>query len=217
MMNKTGLITNESIAKHVFNASRVLETDVWLTINRVFICKSLSELMHEMLIAPVVLKKEGNTTHFELSTDDASIAYQFSGVHKAMDYWVIDEASIKKVSKDKSDQHLNGISFFIELQETIGITSYNLTRFIEEVYKGLYADCYLYKKGKLSADELADASYQQIEQQMEGHPWLIMNKGRIERLSDYCGSPFPDQGPGLPAWIRYLTKPFSHKSWKKKP
>jgi siderophore synthetase component len=170
---------NESIAKHVLKASRVLETDVWLKINRAFICKSLSELMHEMLIAPLALKKEGTTIHFELSTDNASIAYQFSGRHKTMDYWVIDEASIKKVSKDKSDQQLNGITFFIELQQTIGITSYNLARFIEEVYKGLYADCYLYKKGKLSADELADAGYQQIEQQMEGHPWLIMNKGRI--------------------------------------
>lgn len=178
-MNKAGLIENESIAKNVFRASDVLETSRWLEINRILIRKSIAELMHELLIVPRVLKNTNSITYFELATDHKSIFYYFSGVHKAMDYWVIEESSVRKTEKGEVTDSLNAIDFFIELQHTIGITSGNLTRFIEEVYKGLYADCYIHKKGKRIADELADASYQQIEQQMDGHPWLIMNKGRI--------------------------------------
>lgn len=184
-MNKTGLITNETITKTVFKASRMLETDRWERINRSFICKSLSELMHELLIAPVILKEYNKLTTFELATDKDNTHYRFNGTHKAMDYWVIEADSISKFEKGE-EKGLNAVDFFIELQHTIGITSHNLTRFIEEVYKGLYADCFIASKGKLTADMLADASYQQIEQQMDGHPWLIMNKGRIGfSYSDY--------------------------------
>ena len=178
-MNTTTPTINEASVKTVFKSNQVLEAERWLAINRAFICKSLSELMHELLITPAVTHTAGPTTHFRLSTDQESISYEFSGVHKAMDHWVIDENSIRKISNDETQHELNALHFFIELQNTIGITSYNLTRFIEEAYKGLYADCYLNKKARLPADELADASYQQIEQQMDGHPWLIMNKGRI--------------------------------------
>lgn len=185
-MNKTGLITNESISKTVFKASRTLETNRWKEVNRAFISKSLAELMHELLIAPSVIKQETTYTFFELSTDNEYITYEFKGAHHAMDYWVIVPESIKKIEKGNEISELNAIDFFIELQQTIGITSSNLTRFTEEVYKGLYADCYIATKNKLLSDELADASYQQIEQQMDGHPWLIMNKGRIGfNYSDY--------------------------------
>ncbi len=178
-MNKTGLITNESIAKNVFRASRVLETNRWQQVNRAFISKSLSELMHELLIAPIVIKGEKSGGQFELATDQHHIYYCFSAIHKAMDYWVVDPETIRKIKNGVETTELNGVDFFIELQQTIGITSHNLTRFIEEVYKGLYADCFISSRGKLRADELAEASYQQIEQQMDGHPWMIMNKGRI--------------------------------------
>lgn len=178
-MNKTRLIANETISKTIFRASRMLETSRWLDVNRALICKSISELMHELLITPIVLKNENGITSFELATDTENSCYRFNGIHRAMDYWVIQENSISKITKGKDACDLNATDFFIELQHTIGITSHNLTRFIEEVYKGLYADCFIAAKGKLTADELADASYQQIEQQMDGHPWLIMNKGRI--------------------------------------
>jgi siderophore synthetase component len=178
-MNKTGLITNESITKTVFKASRVLETSRWQDVNKAFICKSLAELMHELLITPVVLKQEDKLSWFKLACDLEGIYYCFRGTHKAMDYWVIEPASIRKIKDGIETDELNAVDFFISLQHTIGITSHNLTRFTEEVYKSLYADCFIDARRKLTADELADATYQQVEQQMDGHPWLIMNKGRI--------------------------------------
>ena len=178
-MNKTGLIANETIAKTVFKASRMLETNRWQHVNRAFICKSISELMHEVLITPKILRSQNNITRFELLTDQEDTSYEFSGFHKAMDYWSIDAGSIKKLKKGVEINEFNAMDFYIELQQTIGIPSSNLTHFLEEVYKGLYADCFIAAKEKLTADALADTSYQQLEKQMEGHPWLIMNKGRI--------------------------------------
>lgn len=177
-MNQTAYSISESLSKTIYKASRTVEINRWIAVNRALICKSIAELMHELLIAPSILE-EGSKTHFKLFTDQENISYQFDGTHKAMDYWVIAEESIKKFNNGMETADLNAIDFFIELQHSIGITSMNLTRFIEEVYKGLYADCYIRAKEKLPADQLSDASYQQIEQQMDGHPWLIMNKGRI--------------------------------------
>ncbi len=178
-MNKTDFIAEERVAASINKASNILQPNRWKKVNLNFICKSLSELMHELLITPVAIRKKEGYTHFELTADNKSICYHFNGIHQSMDYWIIDKQTLRKTENGAEANELNAIDFFIELQHTIGITSNNLTRFIEEIYKGLYADCFILAKTKLSADELADASYQQLEQQMDGHPWLLMNKGRM--------------------------------------
>jgi siderophore synthetase component len=178
-MNETNSVINKQIAKEKYAVSRVLEKTRWNEINRLLICKSISELMHELLITPFILQEKNDVITFKLKTDDYETCYIYKGTHRAMDHWVIDAASIKKIKKNEAVNELNAIDFYIEMQQAIGIQSSNLIKFIEELYKGLYADCFIAYNGKLTADEMTQASFQQIERQMDGHPWLIMNKGRL--------------------------------------
>jgi len=177
-MDKSNLILSEILAQKVYKSVAVLDKAVWQKVNRALVCKSLAELMHEMLITPSVTEIKNGITFFKLDTDVHSIAYHFRAEHKSLDYWYIHPGSICKTENDK-EVGLNALDFFTEMQQAIGIKPHTLTRFLEEIHRTLYADCYLEHKSKLNADELADADYQQIEQHMTGHPWLIMNKGRV--------------------------------------
>ncbi|HET8962541.1 MAG TPA: IucA/IucC family protein, partial [Chitinophagales bacterium] len=168
----------KQISKKESTVCSILERNRWHEVNRSLLCKSLSELMHELMIVPVVLREENSVTTFKLYTDDKDTCYTFKGVHRTMDYWVIDEDSIKKTKNNLEPADINVMDFFIEMQHSIGIHSNNLSRFIEELLRGIYADCFIATK-RLTSDELTQVSFQQIEQQMNGHPWLIMNKGRI--------------------------------------
>ena len=168
----------QRLAQHIYKSAAVLDTLSWEKVNRKFICKSITELMHEVLIKPLLIKTVNDINFFELTTDIPTVKYYFKAVSKSLDHWQVFPESVSKIAEGK-EMKLNGLDFFMEMQHIIGIKPHTFAHFLEEIHRTLYADCFIEKKFKLYSDELADADYQQIERQMTGHPWLIMNKGRI--------------------------------------
>ncbi|MTI33266.1 IucA/IucC family protein [Xanthovirga aplysinae] len=170
----------------LFKGAEVLRKDIWEKVNKANIIKSISELMHELLLKPRVLRENNGKTYFELATDSENISYRFSAEHRQMDYWYIDPSSLVKVIKGEEYPAIDAIAFYTELQQSIGIEPFTLAHFIRESSHTLFADANFIAKGRLTADELADADYQTIEHHMEGHPWATINKGRIGfNVEDY--------------------------------
>jgi siderophore synthetase component len=163
-----------------FNHIKPLKKEVWDKVNLNYIAKSIVELMHEKLAEPTLINtdEQGNSD-FRLATDSEGIYYTFSGQQRALDYLHIDKLSIKKFVNGESVAVNNAPAFYTELQQTFGIKPFTLAHFVEETLNTLYADAYIHEKGRLTADELANADYQTIEHQMDGHPWATINKGRI--------------------------------------
>lgn len=163
-----------------FNHIAPLNKEVWDKVNLNYIVKSIAELMHEKLAEPKVIRtQENGITQFRLDTDQDTIYYTFTGSLRSLDYWHIDKYSVQKFVNERNVPVNDAPAFYLELQHTFGIKPFTLAHFIEETLNTLYADAYIHQKGRLGASELADADYQTIEHQMDGHPWATINKGRI--------------------------------------
>lgn len=157
-----------------------LSIAIWQKVNNRLLAKSIAELMHEEVAQPVIvsLDKDGRT-HFRLTTDHASVEYTFTGYKRLLDYWHIEATSIHRQENGQSTMATDACLFFVELQNTFGIRSFTLAHYIEELLHTLYADAYLYARGRYTAAQLAAADYQTVEHQMDGHPWVIVNKSRL--------------------------------------
>jgi siderophore synthetase component len=186
-----------------FNGIKPLNKTIWDRVNLNYIAKAITELMHEKLAEPeIVSAEESGLTHFRLATDHAAICYTFSARQRALDYWHIQKDTVKKYVEGLAVPVNDAPSFFTELQQTFGVKPFTLAHFVEETLNTLYADAYIHDKGRLSADALADADYQTIEHQMDGHPWATINKGRIGFNHTDQGRYAPEAGQATQlAWL----------------
>lgn len=152
----------------------------WQRVNQRLLAKSLSELLHEQVAAPVMLRQEADgLTRFQLNSDHDSIQYFFAGYHRQLDYWHILPETLLRQENGIALPATDTPRFFVEMQKTFGIRSFTLAHYVEELLHTLFADAAISQKGRLSAAAMANADYQTIEHQMDGHPWIIVNKGRI--------------------------------------
>ena len=180
-----------------------LETAIWQKVNNQLLAKSIAELMHEQVALPAIVSTEENgRTHFVLSADNPLIYYTYAGYKRQLDYWHIEASSIQRHENGLLSPATDAPLFFVELQKTFGISSFTLAHYIEELLHTLYADAYLHARGRYTANQLAAASYQEVEHQMDGHPWVIVNKSRLGfNYEDYVQyAPEADQQIQL-SWI----------------
>lgn len=167
-------------SENIFKDAQHLNTDIWNKANRNLLAKSIAELMREDLAKPqITAKEEDGLTHFKLDTDNENIYYTFSGYPRFINYWHIVKESIRKNEDGQESSTIDVPNFFIELQNTFGINSFTLAHYVEELLHTLYADAFIHSKNRLTAAELADSDFQTIEHSLDGHPWVIVNKGRI--------------------------------------
>src|ERR1044072_1736565 len=147
-----------------------LDKTIWHKVNSRLLAKSIAELMHEQVAQPAIISEdEDGKTHFLLSGDEAGTYYTFAGYKRLLDYWHIEQNSIKRHSNGEVALAVDAPLFFIELQTTFGINSFTLAHYVEELLHTLYADAFIHNRGRLTAAELAAASYQTVEHQMDGH------------------------------------------------
>jgi siderophore synthetase component len=160
--------------------TRPLEKSIWQKVNNRLLAKSIAELMHEQVAVPAIVSSaEDGRTHFLLSADDPHIYYTFSGYQRRLDYWHIEAHSIQRHENGQMAAATDAPLLFVELQKTFGIAAFTLAHYIEELLHTLYADAYLHTRGRYTASQLASADYQVVEHQMDGHPWVIVNKSRL--------------------------------------
>lgn len=163
-----------------FVETQHLNAATWNQVNRNLLAKSIAELMREDVAKPQIISTDKNKlTHFILETDKENIYYTFSAYPRFLNYWHIVKESICKIENEQKLDHVDVPNFFIELQETFGINSFTLAHFIEELLHTLYADAFIHAKRRLTAAKMAAADFQTIEHSLDGHPWVIVNKGRI--------------------------------------
>ena len=186
-----------------FDNVKPLKKAVWDKVNLNYIAKAIVELMHEKLAEPEITgTDEPGLANFRLNTDYKNIYYTFSASFRALDYWHIQKESLRKYVDEIAVPLNNAPAFFTETQETFGVKSFTLAHFVEETLNTLYADAFIHEKGRLTADELADADYQTIEHQMDGHPWATINKGRIGFNHSDQGKYAPEGGQSTQlAWL----------------
>ncbi|MFJ8779906.1 IucA/IucC family protein [Streptomyces sp. NPDC102476] len=152
-----------------------LSPERWETANRLLVRKALAEFAHERLIEP----EETDKDQYVVCSDDGRTRYDFTAVRRALDHWQIDADSITR-HREGAELALGALDFFIELQQTLGLSEEILPVYLEEISSTLSGTCYKLTKPQIPVAELAKSGFQDIESGMtEGHPCFVANNGRL--------------------------------------
>jgi siderophore synthetase component len=175
----------------------VLTADVWETVSRQLLTKMLSEFMYEDIISPERVVRDTDRSRYRLSMDDG-IEYRFEATERMMDSYHVHVETIERRASGGSDGDddsnsnsdsssgnwhpaTDPIQFLRDVQPTLGIDPLTAGNLIREYNNTLLADAHieaLKQEGNETTD-LTDLDYAQLEGEMEGHPWITYNKGRI--------------------------------------
>jgi len=173
------LANSEKLLTTPMLATDAIRPEIWQHVNRLHLKKCLAELSHERIITPVLTVNGDYWNSYSLLSDKGDIEYSFKAKILELNHWIIDTDSIKKL-ENNIEQPLDSIKFIIEFCHTLGIDKDKLPTYMEEISSTLYGSAYKYAKNSHSAQELTQASYQEVEAAMsEGHPSFIANNGRI--------------------------------------
>ncbi|MCI3933492.1 IucA/IucC family protein [Streptomyces sp. AN091965] len=160
-----------------------LTHDRWEQAGRRLLAKIISEFAYEEIIQPVPAD-EGSEA-YRLPLDEPLTGEQprplltFRARRGAYGSWRVDPASLALAEGTDRPQALTDpLRFLTAARRTLGLDGATLGHLIRELTVTLSADTRL-DHGALSAAQLADLGYAELEGHQTGHPWLVLNKGRI--------------------------------------
>jgi aerobactin synthase len=142
----------------------------WKLVNADLIAKAIGELVYEQVFSPL----EANSG-FSL-TLKSGVTYTFKGWKTLWDYMRVDSKSLLR----NGDADIDASTFFLDIQEETGMDDIILGNFFEEMQNTLWSDLRLKKRNlALSSREIAEWSGEKIQSILNGHPKILLNKGRV--------------------------------------
>ncbi len=158
--------------------------NTWTQVNRQLIAKSIGELSYEQVLYPSV--KEEDLYSLKL---DSGVEYFFRAWKSIWDYLRVDPLTLVRKSHD--GRTLSAGQFFIDAKAELAMDEIEFGSFLEEMSSTLYIDSKLFEKNsKVSLEQLADMKSIQRQSYYNGHPKILLNKGRMgwgsEELDQYA-------------------------------
>lgn len=143
----------------------------WQIVNLNLLAKSIGELCYEQIL----FAKKTAEGHYVLELQKGA-HYIFKAWMGIWDHLRVDPISIKKIGSES----ISAAQFFIDAQLDVEMTDIVLGNFLEEMNNSLYADLTLIAKQRgLSSNEMTAMSGEQVQGYLNGHPKILLSKGRI--------------------------------------
>lgn len=148
--------------------------ELWTQVNQTLIAKSIGELCYEQILEPNALSTTSHAQTFELTLASGA-QYRFEAWRTLWDHLRVRPASI---TRTPDTVELSAAQFFIDAQKELGMTDIILGNFLDEMHSTLYADMHL-AENPPTAREMADWDGRRVQAALNGHPKLLLNKGRM--------------------------------------
>lgn len=177
-----------------------LNPAVWTTVSRQLLTKMIAEFTYEEIISPQPVKSDGNQTSYILPL--GHVTYTFAAQQRLFDSIRVIPETICREEKGHTEAAVNPIRFLLDLQATVGISPETAGHLIREYHHTLVADAHISAKKQQRKTDLTQLNYAELEGEMEGHPWITYNKGRIGfSYRDYRSYAPEQQQPIQLNWI----------------
>ncbi|MCX4746499.1 IucA/IucC family siderophore biosynthesis protein [Kitasatospora sp. NBC_01287] len=148
--------------------TRQLTRPRWQAACRALLAKLLAEFSYEELLHP-----EPVPDGYRLALPEGP-EYRFTARRGAYGSWQVDPGSIRADGQPAADP----FAFVLAARGLLGLSGDTSGHLVRELTATLLADVRL-AAGALSAAELADLDHTALEGHQSGHPWLVLNKGRL--------------------------------------
>ncbi|MEU6988394.1 IucA/IucC family siderophore biosynthesis protein [Streptomyces sp. NPDC046324] len=164
-----------------------LTPEAWTRAASRLLVKTIAEFAYEEIVEPVPAPgtepdvpgatgtpgaPEGLRPYL-LRLDDGS-ALTFTARRGAYGSWRLDPGSLARDGRPLTDP----LDFLVRARRLLNLDGATLGHLIRELTTTLAADARL-DRTALTVDQLADLGYAELEGHQTGHPWLVLNKGRI--------------------------------------
>ncbi|MEU6949723.1 IucA/IucC family siderophore biosynthesis protein [Streptomyces sp. NPDC046316] len=164
-----------------------LTPEAWTRAASRLLAKTIAEFAYEEIVEPVPAPgtqpdsqeatgapgAPGGLQPYLLRLDDGS-ALTFTARRGAYGSWRLDPDSLTRDGQPLTDP----LDFLVRARRLLNLDGATLGHLIRELTTTLAADARL-DRTALPADRLADLGYAELEGHQTGHPWLVLNKGRI--------------------------------------
>lgn len=156
-------------------------SDNWTKVNQALVAKAIGELTFEQLLLPT-FKDEEWTLQLK-----SGVSYTFKGWMTVWEHLRVDPDSLKRDGVSVS----SAARFFIDSKSETEMSDITLGQFLEEMHNTLHQDLILLEKNsQMSASLMTGLKDVEIQGFLNGHPKILLNKGRIgwdkKSLEDYA-------------------------------
>jgi aerobactin synthase len=138
----------------------------WIKVNQNLIAKTIGELTFEEVLTPI---KSENW----LLTLKSGVTYRFSGIKTVWGHLRIRPETITREGLLAE----NAALFFVDSQNETGMSDITLGNFLEEMHNTLSRDLKLLNR--MTIQEVAALDDLSLQRILNGHPKILLNKGRI--------------------------------------
>lgn len=148
----------------------MISQEIWSSVNEQLIAKSIGELTFEQVLSPIA---ENGAWKLTLSS---GVVYSFEGKMSIWEHLKIKPNSLKRNNEKIS----SAAQFFIDSQAETKMDDIVLGNFLEEMHNTLYSDMTMAKDiAIISAEKAALLDGEELQTLLNGHPKILLNKGRI--------------------------------------
>ncbi len=163
--------------EHKDELGEVLRPEAWEVVSRELLAKMLSEFMYEEIIVPENVEERGGLAAYRLPLE-GGVEYTFEARKRLFDSYRVTPDSIERAGNGEREPATDPQRFLLDLKDTVGMSAQTTAHLINEYGNTLLADAHIAAR-QVDGPDPADLGYAELECEMEGHPWITFNKGRI--------------------------------------
>ncbi|MGW7363838.1 IucA/IucC family protein [Streptomyces sp. NPDC054841] len=163
-------VTPDSDQPPALLAPAGLSSETWHRAARRLLAKMIGEFAYEEIIEPL---PQGGGDRYALRLDEGETV-TFRARRGAYGSWRVTPDSIESGGEPFTDP----LRFLVDARRFLALDGATLGHLVRELNTTLVADCRL-DHTALSVARLADLDYAALEGHQTGHPWLVLNKGRL--------------------------------------
>lgn len=165
--------------EHVEQVRQNLRPEVWERVGRRLLEKMISEFMYEEIIRPERVAERGEGVFsYRLPLGDG-VGYAFDARRRLFDTYRVVPGSVVRTARGSGAPATDPLRFLLDIREAAGLNPETAAHLLNEYSRTLLADAHIAARKEGRTLDPEEVGYAELEGEMEGHPWITFNKGRI--------------------------------------
>lgn len=147
-------------------------------VSKKLIAKTLNEFHYEGLIKPSVINvDDSGISTLQLKINDKVFTYK--GKKRIYGNYVVDPNSVTLTLNGQTESFQDILQLCLDIAGELNVSDFTKAYFLEEMNSTIMADLHLLQSSQsVPTSKVAKMTYEEIEGEIEAHPWVIFNKGR---------------------------------------
>jgi siderophore synthetase component len=155
-------------------AAGPLTAQRWAAAGARLVAKALSEFSYEQLLDP----RPAGAGRWSLPLP-GGVTYTFAGRRRRYDDVRVEPGTVRRADAAGERAADDPTQLLLDLHGPLGVAPTTAAHLIRELAATQLADVHIAARPGQTAAELVDGDYATAEAELDGHPWLVPNKGRL--------------------------------------